>query len=220
MSTSELFWAQRMVKGKIYETDSTTSMPFVFIINKGSGNGTVSDNEGRFSITMNTQDTLICTFVGFAKSIVPVASLKPDANGEVKIFLQQMPINLSAITVSAFKIKPYERDYMNDIIDRSRTRTISGFNSPISALYMKYSKEGKQVRKLAQIFEGLLIEEQVQQKLSPEILRRLTGDDGIDYAMFRKYCYSLSNEYIVNHDGFELYTKVMDCYRRWKNEGH
>lgn len=212
--------AQPMVRGKIFETDSVTPMPFVFIINKGSGNGTASDNEGRFTIRMNVQDTLICSFVGYAKSIVPVASLMKDANGEVRIFLRQMPINLSAITVSAFKIKPYERDYMNDIIDRSKIRTVSAFNSPISALYMNYSKEGKQVRKLAQIFEGLLIEEQVQQKLSPEILRRLTGDDAIDYPMFRKYCYSLSNDYIVNHDGFELYTKVMDCYRRWKNEGH
>lgn len=215
-----LLCAQRLVKGKIFENDSSSLMPFVFIISKTTGNGTVSDNEGRFSLNANEQDTLIFTFVGFAKSKVSVKSLKTNASGEVQVFLTRMPINLNAITVTAFRVKPYEREYMNDIIDRSRIRAVSAFNSPFSALYMQYSKEGKQVRKLAKIFEELMVEELVQQKINPEILRRLTGDDKLDYAMFRKYCYSLTNDYIIYHDGFDLYSKVMDCYRRYKYEGH
>ena len=125
---------------------------------------------------------------------------------------------LNPITISTFKIKPYEREYMNDIIERGKIKPINYAQSPITALYMRYSKEGKQIRKLAQIFEDLLIEEQVQQKLSREILTRLTGDDTIDYLRFRKYCYYVSDYYIINHDGVELYSKVMDCYRQYKKE--
>ena len=91
--------------------------------------------------------------------------------------------------------------------------------SPISALYMRFSKEGKQISKLAKIFESILIEEQVQKKLSKQILTRLTGDDTIDYEAFRKYCYEANDYYIITHEGIELYTKVMDCYRRWKADG-
>ena len=88
--------------------------------------------------------------------------------------------------------------------------------SPITALYMRYSKEGKQIQKLAKIFEDILMEEEVQRRLSREILVRLTGDQNIDYYAFRKYCYYVNDYYIVTHDGAELYTKVMECYKKWK----
>jgi len=210
--------AQKPVNGIVLETDSQTVMPFVFVINKANGNGTVSDNEGRFSILVTDKDTLVFSFVGYAKTSIPVAQIKKRNDGVMPVYLNRMPINLGMVNVTSFKIKPYEREYMKDIINRSQISGISAFNSPFTALYMQYSKEGKQVRKLAQIFEELMIEEQVNRKLSPEIIRRLTGDDELDYAAFRKYCFQLSNDYVLSHDGFDLYTKVMDCYRRWKSE--
>lgn len=209
--------AQQIIKGTVVEGDST-AMPFVYIINKSNGNGTMSDNDGRFALATNPDDTLICSYVGFLKLHVAVKDLKADAKGQVKLVMIAMPVNLKTVTITAFKFKPYEREYMNDIIDRSRIKNISYATSPISALYMRYSKEGKQIRKLAQIFEEIMIEEEVQKKLSPEILARLTGDDKIDYYAFRKYCYYVNDYYIINHDGVELYTKVMECYRRWKAE--
>ena len=107
---------------------------------------------------------------------------------------------------------------MNDIIDRSRIKTIDYGRSPITALYMRFSKEGKQVRKLAQIFEDILIDEQVQSKLNQDILRKLTGDETIDYEDFRKYCYYVNDYYIIMHEGAELYSKIMDCYKEYKRE--
>ena len=71
----------------------------------------------------------------------------------------------------------------------------------------------------AKIFEDVFIEEQVKKKFNPEILRQLTGDDKIDFDKFRKYCYGASNDYIMNHDGYDLYYKIMECYYRWKGEG-
>ena len=91
-------------------------------------------------------------------------------------------------------------------------------SSPITALYMRYSKEGKQIQKLARIFDDILMEEEVQRRLSREILVRLTGDQDIDYYAFRKYCYYVSDYFIVTHEGYDLYTKVMDCYKHFKAE--
>jgi hypothetical protein len=210
--------AQEVLKGIISENDSSANMPFVYVINKSNGNGTMSDNDGKFSLTIGKNDTLVCSFVGFAKAFVPVNSLKRDAKGMVRIVMNRLPILLNQVTVTSFKIKPYEREYMNKIIDESRIRRLDYAMSPFTALYMTYSKEGKQIRKLAKIFEDLLIDEQVQKKLSPEILRKLTGDDKIDYEAFRKYCVYLSNDFIMNTDGVELYSKVMDCYKSYKRE--
>lgn len=212
--------AQRLVKGSIVENDSNhTPMPFVYIINKSNGNGTMSDNDGNFSLMSDENDTLVCSYIGFAKLYMPVKQLVPNSKGEVTLVMKAMPINLKTVTVSTFKIKPYEREYMNDIIDRSKIKPMSYIGSPITALYMRYSKEGKQINKLAKIFEDIMIEEQVQQKLSREILVKLTGDENIDYEAFRRYCYYVNNYFIITHEGFDLYSKVMECYRRYKAEG-
>ncbi|MBK9283431.1 MAG: carboxypeptidase-like regulatory domain-containing protein [Sphingobacteriaceae bacterium] len=212
-------YSQNAIRGIIVESDSGNVMPFVYLINKSNGNGTMSDNDGKFTLFTNINDTIICTFVGFAKKIIAVKDLKTNENGEVKIVMLQLPIQLGPVIVNTFKIRSYERDYMSKIIDESRMRRLDYFQSPISALYMSFSKEGKQIRKLAKIFEGVLIEEQVQKKLSPEILAKLTGDNEIDYVAFRKYCVAVSDEFIINNDGVELYSRVMGCYKRYKAEG-
>jgi hypothetical protein len=211
--------AQQIIRGTVVESDSNTVMPFVYIINKSNGNGTMSDNNGKFTLATNPNDTLLCSYVGFLKLYMPVKNLIADQKGMVKLVMTPMRINLETVTITAFKFQPYEREYMTSIIDRSRIKNINYISSPISALYMRYSKEGKQIQKLAKIFEDIMIEEEVQKKLSREILTRLTGDDQIDYMAFRKYCYYVNDYYIMSHDGVELYTKVMECYKRWKIEG-
>lgn len=208
--------AQQIIRGTVVESDSSTVMPFVYIINKSNGNGTMSDNDGRFTLATNPEDTLVCSYVGFIRLNIPVKKLSRNAKGEVKLVMSQMTINLATVNITTFKYQPYERQYMNDIIDKSRIKTMDYASSPISALYARYSKEGKQIQKLAKIFEDILMEEEVQRKLSREILVRLTGDDKIDYYAFRKYCYYVGDYYIATHEGVELYTKVMECYKRWK----
>ncbi len=209
-------FSQKMIKGIVADKDSSTAMPFVYIINKSNGNGTMTDNDGRFMLGTNDNDTLVCSYVGYFKLNIPVKNLTYDAKGEAKIIMNRMAIDLGEVTVSTFRIKPYERQYMNDIIDKSKIKKLDYAMSPITALYMRYSKEGRQINKLARIFEDIMIEEQVQKKLSREILVRLTKDESIDYEGFRKYCYYVNNYYIIEHDGVELYSKVMECYRRYK----
>jgi hypothetical protein len=216
---SGLAEAQQLIKGTIMDNDSITPMPFVYIVNKSNGNGTMSDNNGRFIIYSENNDTLICSYIGYAKLYTPVKTLVKDSKGEVTLVMRRMLINLNMVTITTFKIKPYERDYMKKIIDENKIRKLDYISSPITSLYMTYSKEGKQIRKLAKIFEEILIEEEVQKRLSADILRQLTGDDKIEYEAFRKYCVEANNLYIISHEGVDLYSRVMECYRRYKAEG-
>lgn len=211
--------AQEPIRGIVVEKDSSTVMPYVYIINKTNGNGTMSNLDGKFFLVAKTEDTLICSYVGYAKQFIPVKDLRKNSKGEYVIAMRNQLINLNTVTIITFKYKPYERDYMNKIIDESQIRTIDAFNSPITAAYMSFSKRGKEIRKLAKIFNEILIEEQVSKKINPTIVRNLTGDTNLDFENFRKYCLELNNQFILTHDGFELYSKVMDCYKRYKSEG-
>lgn len=217
--TPQLLFSQQLIKAKTLEKDSITALPFVYVINKTNGNGTMSDNDGNFVLLVKPSDTLIFSSVGYAKTYISVKEILDQKVSPYKIILNQFAINLSMVTVTTFKYKPYERQYMNDIIDKSKLKALDYVGSPISALYMQFSKEGKQLRKLAKIFEDILIEEEVAQKFNPDILRKLTGDDKINFDDFRRFCYTCNNYYIINHEPIEVYSKIMDCYKRWKSEG-
>lgn len=208
--------AQTTIKGTVYEPDSNAVMPFVYVINLQSGQGQVSDGSGHFSVAVNNTDSLLFSFIGYIKLKIPVSKFTNPSN--VKVYMREASIKLNQVTVNGFKLKPYEKDYMKRIINGSKTTAINAMQSPISALYMQFSKKGKEQRKLATIFENIFIEEQVAKKFNAEILRNLTGDDKVDFEKFRKYCYYLSNDYILEHDGYDLYYRVMDCYYRWKEE--
>lgn len=210
-----------LINGVVLESDSQTVIPFVYVINTKTGNGSLSDFNGRFTVRGSNKDTLIFSYVGFLKKKV-LLGLVPSINDStkqfVKIIMRKTVYELGAVTIQSFQIKPYERDYMNRVINRPKATGIDAFSSPITALYDQFSRRGRENRKLAEIFERIFIEEQIAQKFNPEILRKLTGDENIDFEKFRRFCYTCPDEFILRNDGYELYDAIMQCYNRWLRE--
>lgn len=212
-------YAQSLIKGVVTEPDSLTPMPFVYVINASTGQGQMSDGNGRFSVIADDKDSIIFSFVGYVRLKIPATRLMTPVYKECKVVMAETQYKLNQVVVSDFKIKPYERDYMKRVIDHSKTSVVNAMQSPITALYMQFSQKGREQRKLAKIFEEIFIREEVAKKFNAATLRKLTGDETIDFEKFRKYCYYLSDDYIISHDGYDLYSRVMDCYKRWKDEG-
>lgn len=210
---------QITLKGTIYSSDSISVMPFAYVINTRTGQGQLSDVNGQFSIAANLTDSVLFSFIGYQRLKMPVKTLYIEINKLCKVIMKETTYKINQVVVSEFKLKPYERDYMKRVISNSKLKTINAVESPISALYMEFSKKGKEQKKLAKIFEEIFIQEEVGKKFNGETLRKLTGDETIDFEKFRKYCYYLSNDFIINTEGYDLYYRVMDCYYRWKEEG-
>lgn len=211
-------FAQNLIKGIVTEPDSITPMPFVYVINAETGQGQMSDGNGKFTVIANEKDSIIFSFVGYLRLKIPASQLYKGIYKECKVIMIETTYKLNQVIVSDFKLRPYEKDYMKRVIQGSKTNVINAMESPISALYMQFSQKGREQRKLAKIFEDIFIQEAVAKKFNAETLRKLTGDETINFEKFRKYCYYLSDDFIINHDGYELYYRVMDCYYRWKEE--
>lgn len=225
LAFSAALFSQRsyVISGTVFETDTTQSMPFVYLINSRTGNGTVTDYNGRFSIIAKDKDTLTFQYLGYARRRYPVSIIKninDSMKQNIKVVMQPVMINMQGINVYANSIKPNEIDYMKRYIKQhAALKGVDAFNSPITALYDQFSRKGREQRKLQQIFEEILIREEVNKKINPEILRQLTEDDFVDYEAFKKYCWYISDQYILTHEGYDLYAPIMDCYRRYKRDG-
>lgn len=213
---TEKILSQNIISGKVLDEDSTNVLPFAYVINKNTNFGSVTDINGKFSVKANENDTLIFSYTGYIKKYVPVKVIEKWG---YKVMMKKNVYQLSTVNVSVLKYQNYEKDYMKRVIEKSQMPVINVIQSPITALYMQFSKKGRELQKLSKIFEDIFIQEQVQKKINPQILYQLTGDANVDIEALRKFCgFYLSDYYILNHDGYDLYSKLLECYYRYKYE--
>lgn len=209
-----------VVSGTVLQEDTISPMPYVYLINSRTGNGTITDFNGKFSIIAQNNDTIVFQYLGYARRKYPVALIKnlnDSMKQTVRIVMHQTLVNMQSVTVIANKIKPNEIDYMKRYIKQHATQKgLDALNSPITALYEQFSHKGKANRKLQQLFQDILIKEEVAKKFNPEILRQLTEDETANFDDFRRYAWRITDEFIMSHDGYDLYAPIMWYYRQYK----
>lgn len=74
ISTIPVFSQERIISGKITETGSDVGLPGVSIVIKGTVDGTITDLDGNYSISVNDGDILVFSFVGMLTEEIMVGS--------------------------------------------------------------------------------------------------------------------------------------------------
>ncbi len=72
MCSSQLLAQTKTITGKVTSSDDGSSLPGVNLVVKGSVNGTTSDAEGRYSLSVSNSDVLVVSFIGYATKEVAV----------------------------------------------------------------------------------------------------------------------------------------------------
>lgn len=98
MFATSALWAQEMVvSGRVTDVDEGMGLPGVNVVLQGTTNGTVTDVDGEYSLTVPSgEGTLVFTFVGMATQEVPI-------NGRSRIDILMAPdvAQLSEVVVTA-----------------------------------------------------------------------------------------------------------------------
>ncbi|MFN8342607.1 MAG: SusC/RagA family TonB-linked outer membrane protein [Cyclobacteriaceae bacterium] len=68
------FSQERAVSGRVTASDDNSALPGVNILEKGTSNGTVTDSDGNFRISVGSNATLIFSFVGYTTQEVAVGA--------------------------------------------------------------------------------------------------------------------------------------------------
>lgn len=95
---------QHQITGTV--TDATGPLPSVTVIVKGTTISAVTDEKGNFSITANSTDVLVFSFIGYAKQEITVGS-----QTSIKVILSEDSTQLQEVTINAgyYKVKDKER---------------------------------------------------------------------------------------------------------------
>jgi hypothetical protein len=202
--------AQNIVlKGFITEKDSSTSIPFAYVVNKKSGIGTVSSDKGYFEIKANLTDTLLISCMGYiarkiaTKDVLELGSYKKHQG----IILFTKTYNLNTVMISPRELSQNQKSFY----ERSINIPAPPLTSPISALYYEYSKEGRERKKLVEIYKKELFFERAERRLAYFFDVKKIDLSKFDERAFIMFC--KLNEDIVNYaNDYDFYYKVSRCF--------
>lgn len=96
--------SQQQITGTV--SDAAGPLPSVTVIVKGTTTSTVTDEKGNFSITANSADVLVFSFIGYATQEITVGN-----QTSIKVVLSEDSTQLKEVTINAgyYSVKDSER---------------------------------------------------------------------------------------------------------------
>lgn len=224
--------------GRLENSGDKTPVTYAAVFNKTSNHTVFSDSLGYFSIDVKTGDTLFISRIGFyyKEFIITEALLKQK---KVHFFeLNPRAYDLKAVTInndwgtyeefkykiihtpapkSKNQINPHVFSGLNDEPVIIKEQASIPLGSPVTALYMLLSKEGKTLRKLEKLKEEEQKTLSYSDKYNSAIVSRLTGLKEWELEKFMKYCNPDIN-FIMNSTEVDITAKILECLKNYNAE--
>ncbi|UII32447.1 carboxypeptidase-like regulatory domain-containing protein [Fulvivirga ulvae] len=216
------------ITGTIIEADTKEPVPYVHIVNRGLGKGTVSNTEGRFWIKMSKTDTVQFSAIGFEPYMFTLKDQVSSDRINVTIELNTSTMELQPVKVFAYKDEEALKRAMiaMDVPIESERKGIQlpGFYygptkevkpnllNPISLLHGKLSREVKEQKKLAEYQQQESFQNLIKAKYNEGVVIELTGlpEDKVDE--FMNFC-KLEDSFIGRASEYEIAVAVNQCLK-------
>ena len=146
--------AQVQVSGKVIDVETGRSLAFAFVIIHRTQNGVFCDTKGEFKLNARRDDSLLVSLTGYTFAKILLADIPEDSLLNLKIPLKLKPIQLREFQIKA----PKTFDQILSDLKKAEDSKIShresisnAVESPITFLYMQFSREGKAIRKISEL---------------------------------------------------------------------
>lgn len=227
--------AQNSIKivGKVVERQSGEPVPSVHIYTKTLQRGAVTDEYGNFSISMQREDTLIFSSVGYERYTFSITQKDHQTNYEVVIKMDVKSYELEPVNVNAYQSLD---EFKKDILDLNLPKESKGFElniprgytlpperpgdenlnpsvvarGPVSALYNAFSREAKERKKLAAFHKQHGNDEIVAARYNLEVVKRITALEEENAKSFMEWC-TFEDEFIIRVSDYELTAAILHC---------
>ena len=135
------------VTGRVLDTDGSTPMVGVTVQQKGAKTGTVTDIDGKFTLTVNGQNpSLSFSYLGYQTTTLSVSGSKKD----IRVIMKPESKSLNEVVVTALGIKREEKSLgysVSKLDNKELTKGISGnwleqMNGKVAGLQMSQAGTG------------------------------------------------------------------------------
>ncbi len=208
----------------------------VHIINLNKVKGTITDQNGRFTIPATVNDTLYLTYLGFKPQKIRVTNDMFKIS-DTKIALTELAYALEEVIVRPYQLTGYlDIDVKNLPLNTAYQYSISGLNksyeagskspsavtkvlgailNPADLLRNLFGKKPKQMRKLRQMKEDDEIRNLLASKFDRETLAQLLQLEKVDIEDILSNC-NYSRSFISTANDLQILDAISSCYEEYK----
>ena len=213
--------------GEVFN-DVGKPLTFAHIINISSHIGTLTNTDGRFIIHIYPEDTIKISSVGYKSKILLIPYLN-----EKKLHMT-ITLPRDTITLSEAIIYPYpatrealKKEFLtleleNEVPEVNlhlekamiapKPQTGIVISGPISFLYNKFSRHGKNQKKYAALVHREQARISSTYIYNTALVRKITGmDSDKEVKKFMEFC-DLEPEFILNSNEYDLFCAITDCF--------
>lgn len=229
-------FAQEPIKGTVMNASNDQPLENVNIVNLNQVVGAITDENGKFEIKAEVNDTLYFSYLGFRSIRVRVTNdwLK---YGNVKVKMTEIGMALEEVTVNSVKLTGYlEIDAKNiPIYDNYRysisglntgyeggdhspgavTKTLRALSNPADLVYNLFGKRPKQMHKLRQMKEDEKIRDLLRRKFDRETLMALLQVNRSEIEEILNHC-NYSKDFMKTANDLQILDAISGCYEEYK----
>jgi len=228
--------AEGYVAGTVLNASTDEALSNVNIVNLNNVKGATTDQEGRFTIKAQVDDTLFITYLGF-KSLQVRVSNDWIAFGNVKVKMTEVGIALDEVIVQEIQLTGYlEIDAKAvPIYNNSRysisglsqgyeggksqpsavTKALSAIFNPADFLYNLFGKKPAQMRKLRKMKEDDQVRNLLEKKFDRETLAVLLQVERVDIDEILRNC-NYSENFITKANDLQILDAISECYEEYR----
>ena len=188
-------------RSRVLEDSSFDPIRGCHIINKTQRTGTVSDANGDFRITANIGDSISFSALGYETLTIALSYSMYDYG--LIINLKPTAYEMEEVTIRPIIEKPLITKweiYTPPLPNQGGINIpISGpLANPVTSLYSRFSKEGKQKRYYDSVINGTADFMVIGEKFNGLIVAQITGLKDDELIGFMSWC-KFSNDFLLNY---------------------
>ncbi len=220
----------------IVNAQTDQPMESVHVVNLNKVVGTITNNEGKFTISAVANDTLYFSYLGFKSQKIRVTNdmlkfkntqialtelayaleeviVRPyQLTGYLEIDVKNLPVNTAYQYSISGLSKSYEAGNKNP---SAVTKVLGAILNPADLLRNLFGKKPNQMRKLRQMKDDDKIRDLLASKFDRETLTELLQIDKMDIDDILSNC-NYSNSFITTANDLQILDAISSCYEEYK----
>ncbi|MDC0008229.1 carboxypeptidase-like regulatory domain-containing protein [bacterium] len=224
------------IKALVINAQTEEPLESVHIVNLNQVIGTITDQDGEFTIKAAVNDTLYFSYLGFKPQKIRVTNDMFKFQ-DTKISLTELAYALEEVIVTPYSLTGYlEIDVKNLPVNTAYQYSISGLSvgyeggnrspgsvtkvlgailNPADLLRNLFGKKPAQMRKLRKVKEDDQIRDLLAGKFDREVLKELLQIEKVDIEDILNNC-NYSKSFIATANDLQILDAISSCYEEYK----
>lgn len=224
------------IKALVINAQTDDPLESVHVVNLNQVIGTITNEEGEFTIKAAVNDTLYFSYLGFKPQKIRVTNDMFKFK-DTKVSMTELAYALEEVIVTPYQLTGYlEIDVKNLPINTAYQYSISGLSvgyeagnkspsavtkvlgailNPADLLRNLFGKKPAQMRKLRKIKEDDQIRNLLAGKFDREVLKELLQIEKVDIEDILNNC-SYSKSFITTANDLQILDAISSCYEEYK----